>query len=108
MIRIVDSSNRRVVDALLSPERIGDQATERRVEQIVADVRRTGDRALTRYARELDGLSGAIEVSLDEMRRAARDVPAPVRAGIRTAARNIRTVARRQVPVEVEAVRVCE
>ena len=98
MIRIVDSSNRRVVDALLSPERIRDQATERRVEQIVADVRRTGDRALARYARELDGLTGAIEVSLDDMRRAARDVPAPVRTAIRTAARNIRTVARRQVP----------
>ena len=98
MIRIVDSSNRRVVDALLSPERIRDQATERRVEQIVADVRRTGDRALARYARELDGLTGAIEVSLEEMRRAARDVPAPVRAALRTAARNIRTVARRQVP----------
>ena len=98
MIRIVDSNNRRVVDALLSPERIRDQATERRVEQIVADVRRTGDRALARYARELDGLTSAIEVSLDEMRRAARDVPAPVRAAIRTAARNIRTVARQQVP----------
>ena len=98
MIKIVDSKNRRAVDALLSPERIRDEATERRVAQIVADVRRNGDKALTRYARELDGLSGSIEVSIDEMRRASRDVPAPVRAAIRTAARNIRTVARRQVP----------
>jgi len=98
MIKIVDSKNRRAVAALLSPERIRDEATERRVAQIVADVRRNGDKALTRYARELDGLSGSIEVSIDEMRRASRDVPAPVRAAIRTAARNIRTVARRQVP----------
>ena len=98
MIKIVDSKNRRGVEALLSPERVRDQATERRVMQIVADVRRNGDKALTRYARQLDGLSGSIEVSIDEMRRASRDVPAPVRTAIRTAARNIRTVARRQVP----------
>ena len=98
MIRIVDSSNRRAVSALLSPERTRDAATERRVAGIVAAVRRDGDRALTRYARELDGLSGSIEVSRDEMRRAAGDVPASVRASLRAAARNIRTVAKRQVP----------
>lgn len=98
MIRIVDSKNRRAVDALLSPERIRDRATERRVERIVGDVRRNGDRALIRYARELDDLSGPLEVSIDEMRRAAREVPAPVRNAISTAARNIRAVARRQVP----------
>jgi len=98
MIRIVESSNRRAVRALLSPARTRDAATERRVAEIVSAVRRDGDRALIRYARELDGLSGAIEVSRDEMRRAAREVPASVRAAIRTAARHIRTVARRQVP----------
>ena len=98
MIRIVESSNRRAVSALLSPERTRDAATERRVAEIVSAVRRDGDRALTRYARELDGLTGAIEVSRDEMRRAAREVPTSVRAAIRTAARHIRTVARRQVP----------
>ena len=98
MITIVDSKNRRAVAALLSPERIRDEATERRVRQIVADVRRNGDKALVRYARELDDLSGSIEVPLDEIRRSAREVPAAVRSAIRTAARNIRAVARRQVP----------
>jgi histidinol dehydrogenase len=98
MIRIVASSNRRAVDALLSPERTRDAATERRVAAIVSAVRRDGDRALTRYARELDDLSGSIEVSRDEMRRSAREVPTAVRSAIRAAARNIRTVARRQVP----------
>ena len=73
-------------------------ATERRVAAIVSDVRRGGDRALVRYARELDGLNGPIEVSRDEMRRAAREVPAPVRAALRTAASHIRAVAARQVP----------
>lgn len=98
MIRIVDSTNRRAVNALLSPERTRDTATERRVAEIVSAVRRNGDRALVRYARDLDGLTGSIEVSRDEMRRAASEVPPPVRAAIRAAARNIRTVARRQVP----------
>lgn len=98
MIRIVESSNRRAVSALLSPERTRDAATERRVAEIVSAVRRDGDRALTRYARELDGLTTSIEVSREEMRHAAREVPARVRAAIRAAARNIRTVARRQVP----------
>jgi len=98
MIRIVDSTNRRAVTALLSPERTRDVATERRVAAIVSDVRRGGDRALVRYARELDGLNGPIEVSRDEMRRAAREVPAPVRAALRAAASHIRAVAVRQVP----------
>ena len=98
MIRIVDSKNRRAVDALLSPARVRDAATDRRVATIVADIRRNGDRALRRYARALDGLDGSIEVPVAEMRLAAREVPAAVRAAIRTAARNIRTVARRQVP----------
>jgi histidinol dehydrogenase len=98
MIRIVQSSNRRAVTALLAPERTRDAATERRVAGIVAAVRRDGDKALIRYARTLDNLDGPIEVTLDEMRRAARGVPAGVRAAVRTAARNIRVVARRQVP----------
>ena len=98
MIRIVDSTNRRAVKALLSPERTRDAATERRVAAIVSDVRRNGDAALIKYARALDRLDGPVEVSLDDMRAAARQVPANVRAALRTAARNIRIVAKRQVP----------
>jgi histidinol dehydrogenase len=97
-MKIVESTNRRGVSQLLSPERIRDAATERRVATIVADVRRDGDRALKRYGRELDGWSGALEIGSDAMRAAAASVPAPVRRAIRTAAKNIRAVARRQVP----------
>src|SRR5687767_9333007 len=97
-MRIVDSSNRRAVKALLAPARVRDAATERRVAAIVSDVRRDGDAALRRYARALDRLDGAMEVTADEMRAGAADVPRAVRAAIRTAARNIRTVAKRQVP----------
>jgi histidinol dehydrogenase len=98
MLKIVESTNRRAVRALLAPERSHDAATERRVAAIVAAVRRGGDRALLRYARRFDGLDQPIEVSNDEMRAAARAVPREVRAAIRAAARNIRVVARRQVP----------
>ena len=98
MIRIVDSRNRRAVRSLLAPERTRDAATERRVAAIVSAVRRDGDRALLRYARKFDPLDGPLEVSTEEMRGAAATVPRAVRTAIRTAARNIRTVARRQVP----------
>ena len=98
MLRIVESTNRRAVRALLAPERARDHVTDRRVAAIVGDVRRRGDEALIRYARRFDRLDGPIEVSRDEMIAGARQVPAAVRAAIRAAARNIRAVARRQVP----------
>src|SRR5512144_3205274 len=98
MLRIVESSNRRAVRELLAPERVRDAATDRKVAAIVSDVRAGGDAALRRYARKFDDLVGPIEISGAEMRRAAATVPREVRAAIRDAARNIRTVARRQVP----------
>ena len=98
MIKIVDSSNRRAVEALLAPERARDVITDRRVAAIVEAVRRDGDRALLRYARKFDRLDAPIEISPDEMREGAATVSRAVRTAIRTAARNIRTVARRQVP----------
>ena len=84
--------------ALLRPERDRDGATDRRVAQIVGDVRKDGESALLRYARELDRLEGPLEISRPEMRAAAKTVHARVRRAIRLAAQNIRTVARRQVP----------
>jgi histidinol dehydrogenase len=98
MIKIVDAGNTRAVRALLTAGQAGDAATERRVARIVADVRRGGDRALLRYARRFDALEGSIEVSEAEMREQAARVPRAVRAALRDAARNIRRVARRQVP----------
>jgi histidinol dehydrogenase len=83
---------------LLSPQRVRDGETERRVAEIVADVRQHGDAALLRYARTFDGLDGEAEISGKQMTAAARLVPAPVRAALRRAAANIRTVAKRQVP----------
>src|SRR3954462_6670898 len=98
MLRIVEATNRRAVRALLAPERVRDRETDKRVAKIVADVRSGGDAALRRYATTLDRLDGPLEIGVDEMRTAMRTVDAAVRRAIRDAARNIRVVARRQVP----------
>jgi histidinol dehydrogenase len=98
MLRIVESTNRKAVAALLSAERVRDVDTEARVAKIVADVRRDGDRALLRYARAFDRLDGPIEIDRDEMRAGARQVPRHVRDALKTAARHIKAVAKRQVP----------
>ncbi len=98
MLRIVESTNRRAVSALLSPERVRDAATDTRVARIVRDVRSGGDAALIRYAKALDRLDGSIEIGTDEMRTAAKRVDPSVRRALREAARNIRIVAKRQVP----------
>ena len=97
-MKIVDAADRRAVARLLSPTRIRDAATDARAAAIIADVRRGGDRALRRYVRELDAWDGALEIGTDQMRTAAAGLPATVHRAIRTAARNIRAVARRQVP----------
>ena len=98
MLKIVESTNRRAIEALLAPERTRDTATERKVAAIVSDVRRGGDAALRRYAVKFDRQDGPLEISAEDMRAAAATVAAPVRRAIRAAARNIRTVAKRQVP----------
>ncbi len=98
MLKIVDAGNRRAVRALIAPDRPHDGATERRVSKIVNDVRHGGDAALVRYARRFDSLDGSIEVTHAEMREGAARVPRDVRAALRVAARNIRAVAKRQVP----------
>jgi histidinol dehydrogenase len=98
VIRVIDGSDETSVAALLDRGPRRDLTFERRVARIVNAVRRQGDRALLRYARRFDALAGDVEVTRDEMRRAAASVPADVRRAIAAAARNIRHVARRQVP----------
>lgn len=97
-MRIVDATDRDAIRELLAPQRIRDGETDRRVAEIVAAVRAHGDDALLRYARTFDRLEGDIEVSRKEMMAAARTVVPTVRKAIRTAAKNIRGVAKRQVP----------
>jgi histidinol dehydrogenase len=98
MIRIVHSTNRAEVDALLSPTLIRDRATERAAARIVEKVRTGGDEALQAFARKFDGLTGPIEISRTEIAQGAAQAPRKVRAAIRRAAAAIRKVAKRQVP----------
>ena len=98
MMKIVASTNRRAVEQLLSATRIRNRATEKRAAEIVERVRRGGDAALKRFARELDGLDGAIEVPRRVWEARARQLTPSVRAAIRRAGANVRKVSRRQVP----------
>ena len=97
-LRIVESRDVDGVQALVDRAPARQPAVERRVASIVADVRRGGDEALLEHARQLDALDGPVEVSRTEMIRLSRTVPADVRRAIALAARNIRTVAKKQVP----------
>lgn len=67
------------------------------VTQIIAAVRREGDRALQRFTRELD-TAGApplpLTVTEAELTTAARGLPAAIRSGLQTARDNIAAVAR--------------
>ena len=98
-IRILHSdTDGAAVAALLGRSPSRNAAVDRTVADIVARVRRGGDRVLLSFAKKFDGLDEAIEVSRAEMRASARQVPLPVKRAIRLAAANIRAVARKQIP----------
>ena len=98
MIRIIDASDRRAVAKLLFANRVRDVATDRRAARIVAAVRDEGDRALRRYATDLDALAGPMEIPREEWMRVAESLPRRLRSALRRAAGHIRRVARAQVP----------
>jgi histidinol dehydrogenase len=98
VLKLISSSDTRALSKLLQRDDDIDPALSRRVAAIVADVKRGGDRALLAYAKKFDKLTDAIEVSRDEIEAGAKLVPASVRRAIRTAARNIRRVAKTQLP----------
>jgi histidinol dehydrogenase len=97
-VKVINSRNRKSLNAVLARGRAADPALERRVAAIVDGVRRNGDAALIRFARRFDGASPPLEVSPAEMRSAAALVPLDVRQAIERAARNIARVAFRQIP----------
>lgn len=70
------------------------------VRRIVTDVRKRGDRALLRYAAELDGLTGpeALRITQEEMAEAWQALAPALRDALATAAEQIRSFAVRQLP----------
>jgi histidinol dehydrogenase len=97
-MRIITSTQRGAVAALLDRRTRRDPALERRVARIVEGVRAGGDAALRRYAARFDGLTDAFELTRGEIEAGAGAAPREVRAALAAAARNIRKVAAAQVP----------
>jgi histidinol dehydrogenase len=70
------------------------------VRRIVTDVRRQGDRALVRYAAQLDGMTdrAALRITQEEMAAAWEAIRPELRDALSTAADQIRTFAVNQLP----------
>jgi histidinol dehydrogenase len=97
MLPVVDASTADA--AVLIDRRVTrDRRLLREVKTIVEAVRREGDPALVRYARRFDGLAGDVEVPAGELRQLANSAPREVRRAVAACARNIRRVARAQLP----------
>ena len=94
----------RQAEAVLAAlERRGGAAFERvlpAVNRIVANVRRRGDRALLRYAAQFDGLDGGatMRISPEEMASVWEGIDPSLRQALKTAAKQIRTFAKMQLP----------
>ena len=97
MLKIYTSSNHRAVDRLIKKRKGSSLQFQRRVHAILAGVRTGGDRALLKYARRFDGLKQPVELTSEEIQKGADLVSKDVRAAIRTAARHIKRIARKQV-----------
>ena len=106
---IVESANRLAIERLLARTTRNNTVVSRRARAIVEDVRRDGDRALRRHARELDGLGPREPLLLDRgaIARESRGVDARVVRAVRLAAANIARVARAELP-KSRRVRVAE
>lgn len=78
------------------------EEVEPQVRKIIGDVRRNGDKALTRYATLWDGLEKQqpLRVRPAEIEQAWRSTPPEIRSALRTAAANIRRFCRWQMPRE--------
>lgn len=99
-IRIIRSSDERLLASLLDRRADRDQAIERTVAAILQRVRQRGDAAVRAYAKQFDRLSGPLEVPRAEIRSAGRELSLAVRRAITAAAAAIRAVAERQVPAQ--------
>ena len=101
MLEIIRSTDTKALDKLLCCRASSVAEAERVVGPILEDIRRRGDTALRRYAKELDGIDlrkTGLTVTRDEIRSAYRNVPRGFVEAVRMAAANIRKAARKQLP----------
>jgi len=97
-VKIINGADDRAIQQLIAQPARASASIASRVSRIVVDVRRRGDRAVLEYARELDGLTAALEIGRDEIEAGVRSTPPNVRRALRDAAIHIRKVARAQKP----------
>lgn len=103
LIRTQGRGARKAEEVLATLEKRGGAAFERVlpvVRRIVANVRRSGDRALHRYAAQFDGLgdTATIRISPQEMADAWDVIDPSLRGALKTAAAQIRAFAKMQLP----------
>ena len=103
LIRTRGRGKRTAAEMLTALEQRGGAALDNvlpAVRRIVTDVRKRGDRALLRYAAQLDGLAGAaaMRVTQAEMAAAWMSLDPALRSALSTAAKQIRGFAERQMP----------
>ena len=103
LIRTAGRRRQQAEDALRALEQRGGAALDSvlpTVKRIVAAVRRSGDRALFRYARQFDGLADArmFRISREEMSSAWDSIDPALREALNTASKQIRVFACRQMP----------
>jgi histidinol dehydrogenase len=90
-------------EKVLASRRDSSREAERVASRIVDDVRRRGDSALFAYTKKFDRVALSprnVWVPRAELKQAVHKVPADFLAAIDHAARNIRTVARKQKPLD--------
>lgn len=100
-MQIIPSNDRKAMRRLMASRQARRAEAEAVAGRILDDVRRHGDRAVIRYSRKFDGVDLDAEgftVSRAEIRSARANVPRGFIAAVRAASRNIRAVARRQLP----------
>jgi len=100
-MRIINSSNTRAIDRLLTRDEARDPDVEAQAARIVADVRKRGDRAVLAWSRKLDGFRGdmqAMEMTQAQLKAGWAETPREVRGAIRRAITHVRTVAEAQKP----------
>ena len=101
MLRVIDSRDREILDAILHGRGLRLSQAERAVEPILSAVRERGDEALLEHARKLDGLGdGQVRVPADSLARAQKALGPGFVEAVRVASERIRRYAERQLPPE--------
>lgn len=101
MLPIIRSEDKKSVACFLERRRKQEADAEKTARRIIAAVRKDGDAALIRFTRQYDHIDlrkTGFTISAAEIESARREMGREFIASVRQAARNIRAVARRQLP----------